>query len=115
LPSEGVESQTRPIPSQPGAERCPAVLRPEKHAIFKSAESRQFRIVARKRLRTLALRNTVLERANVRTIRLRLLKIGALITVSVRRVYIRLASGFALKEVFAQPQRALRGLAPEST
>jgi hypothetical protein len=62
------------------------------------------------RLRTLALPNTVLERATAGTIRLRLLKIGALITVSVRRVYVRLASGFALKELFEQAQRVLRAL-----
>lgn len=67
------------------------------------------------RLRTLALRGTVLERATAGTIRLRLLKIGALITVSVRRVYIRLASGFALREVFARAQQALRNLVPEPT
>jgi len=67
------------------------------------------------RLRTLALPNTVLERATAGTIRLRLLKIGALITVSVRRVYVRLASGFALKELFEQAQRVLRALPQEAT
>ena len=66
------------------------------------------------RLRTLALPNTVLERATAGTIRLRLLKIGALITVSVRRVYVRLASGFALKELFEQAQRVLRALPREA-
>jgi hypothetical protein len=66
------------------------------------------------RLRTLALPNTVLERATAGTIRLRLLKIGALITVSVRRVYVRLASGFALKELFEQAQRVLRALPQEA-
>ena len=67
------------------------------------------------RLRTLALSNTVLERATAGTIRLRLLKIGALITVSVRRVHVRLASGFALKELFEQAQRVLRALPQEAT
>jgi hypothetical protein len=43
-----------------------------------------------------------------------LLKIGALITVSVRRVYVRLASGFALKELFEQVLRALRALPQEA-
>ena len=62
------------------------------------------------RLRTLALSNTVLARATAGTIRLRLLKIGALITVSVRRVYVRLASGFPFKELFEQVLRALRAL-----
>lgn len=62
------------------------------------------------RLRTLALQGTSLERATAGTIRLRLLKIGALITVSVRRVYIRLASAFALQGVFEKATRALRSL-----
>ena len=66
------------------------------------------------RLRTLALQKTVLERATAGTIRLRLLKIGALITVSVRRVYVRLASAFALKELFEQVLRALRALPQEA-
>lgn len=66
------------------------------------------------RLRTLALQKTVLERATAGTIRLRLLKIGALISVSVRRVYVRLASGFALKELFERVLRALRALPQEA-
>ena len=66
------------------------------------------------RLRTLALPNTVLSRASAGTIRLRLLKIGALITVSVRRVYVRLASAFAFKELFEQVQRTLRALPQEA-
>lgn len=53
------------------------------------------------RLRATALQGTVLAKATVGTIRLRLLKVGALVTVSVRRVYIRLASAFPLQEVFA--------------
>jgi hypothetical protein len=65
------------------------------------------------RLRTLALNGTKLECATAGTIRLRLLKIGALIKVSVRRVHIRLASGFALQDVFAQAWQALRCLPKE--
>jgi hypothetical protein len=65
------------------------------------------------RLRSLALRGTALERATVGTIRLRMLKIGALITMSVRRVYIQLASGFALQEAFGQATRALREMVQE--
>jgi hypothetical protein len=66
------------------------------------------------RLRTLALPKTVLARATAGTIRLRLLKIGTLITVSVRRVYVRLASGFAFKELFEQVLRALQALPQEA-
>lgn len=62
------------------------------------------------RLRTLALQGTQLGRATVDTIRTRLLKVAALVTVSTRRVYVRLASAFPLQEVFAQAQRALAEL-----
>jgi len=44
------------------------------------------------RLRTLALQGTELANATAGTIRQRLLKIGALVRVSTRRVYVRLAS-----------------------
>ena len=53
-------------------------------------------------LRRLALKNTDLERAQCTTIRLKLLKIGAQIHVSVRRVWIRMAAGYPWKEAFQQ-------------
>ena len=53
-------------------------------------------------LRRLALVGTELARAQVSTIRCRLLKIGAVITVSVRRVYVSLSSVFPLQEVFTR-------------
>jgi hypothetical protein len=53
------------------------------------------------RLRGVALKGTVLARATAGTIRLRLLKIGALVTVSVRRVHVRLAGAFPLRGTFA--------------
>jgi hypothetical protein len=65
------------------------------------------------RLRTLALQGTELANSTAGTIRQRLLKIGAIVTVSARRVYIRLASAFPLQKVFAQAHRALRELVPE--
>src|ERR1700731_1988200 len=65
------------------------------------------------RLRTLGLQGTELAHAAAGTIRQRLLKIGAMVTVSTRRVYIRLASAFPLQHVFAQAHRALAGLVPE--
>ena len=61
------------------------------------------------RLRTIGLKGTSLARATAGTIRLRLLKIGALVKVSVRRVHIQLASAFPLKEVFMRAQQALMG------
>ena len=61
----------------------------------------------------MALQGTELANATAGTIRQRLLKIGALITVSTRRVYVRLASAFPLQNLFAQVHRALSGLVAE--
>ena len=60
-------------------------------------------------VRRLGLAGTQLERAQVSTIRLRLFKVAALVVVSVRRVVLRLASGFPLQELFGQVLRRLRG------
>jgi hypothetical protein len=59
-------------------------------------------------LRRLALSKTVLAQAEVNTIRLRLLKIGALVRVSVRRILVSLASAHPAARVFAQAWQALR-------
>jgi hypothetical protein len=53
-------------------------------------------------LRRLALKGTELERAQCTTIRLKLLKIGAQIHVSIRRVWIRMAAGYPYKQAFQQ-------------
>ena len=68
-----------------------------------------FALLLFQRLRTLALHGTELANATAGTIRQRLLKIGALVTVSTRRVYVRLASAFPLQKLFAQAVRALAG------
>jgi Transposase DDE domain group 1 len=60
-------------------------------------------------VRRLGLSGTQLERAQVSTIRLRLLKVAAVVMVSVRRVYLRLASGFPLQDLFATVLQRLRG------
>jgi uncharacterized membrane protein YgdD (TMEM256/DUF423 family) len=52
-------------------------------------------------LRELALQGTKLARAQCTSLRVWLLKIGALVKVSVRRIYIRLASAFPLQKEFA--------------
>jgi len=52
-------------------------------------------------LRRVGLRGTDLARAQCATIRTKLLKIGALVSISVRRVWIRLASAYPLKALFA--------------
>ena len=58
-------------------------------------------------LRRLALEGTELQEATAGTIRLKLLKLGALVTVSVRRIKIAIASASPLKTVFAMAQTRL--------
>ena len=53
-------------------------------------------------LRKVGLRGSKLARAQCDTLRLKLLKIGAQVSVSIRRVYVRLASGFPYQETFRQ-------------
>jgi hypothetical protein len=53
------------------------------------------------RLRAEALQGTVLARATVGTIRLRLFKVAASIHLSVRRVHVRMASAYPYQEIFA--------------
>jgi hypothetical protein len=61
-------------------------------------------------LRREGLADTELAAAQVDTIRLKLLKIGARITCSVRRVVLHLAGGYPLKELFACVLARLRGM-----
>ncbi len=62
------------------------------------------------RVRALALAGTQLAKATAGTIRLKLLKIAASVTVSCRRIHIRFTSAFALREVFAQAHERIMGL-----
>ena len=59
-------------------------------------------------LRRLGLQGTEWAQAQVDTIRLKLLKIGARIRLSVRRIVLELSSAYPWKEVYAQAYRALR-------
>jgi hypothetical protein len=59
-------------------------------------------------LRAKALVGTHLAQATVGTIRLHLLKIAAQVTLSVRRIHVRLCSAYPLQEVFAHAQARLR-------
>jgi hypothetical protein len=61
-------------------------------------------------LRRLGLKGTEMAQAQCGTIRLRLLKIGAQIRISVRRVWISMSSGFALTAIF---QRVYQNLLPQ--
>ncbi len=59
-------------------------------------------------LRRLGLKGTELAKAQAGTIRLKLLKIGARISCSVRRVVLHLAGGYPFKELFARILSRLR-------
>jgi len=59
-------------------------------------------------LRRLGLRTTAMANAQVGTIRLKLLKIGALIQVTVRKVWVRLASSYPYQALFSQVLQQLR-------
>ena len=60
-------------------------------------------------LRRLGLKSTELATAQVPTIRLRLLKIGALVRVTVRRVWISLPRSYPWPELFARVHQTLTG------
>jgi hypothetical protein len=59
-------------------------------------------------LRRLALKGTEWAQAQVDTIRLKLFKIGAIVSISVRRIRLQLSSAYAWKDTFAHAFRALR-------
>jgi len=61
-------------------------------------------------LRRVGLAGTKLARARCDTIRLKLLKIGAAIRVSVRRIWISMASSFPLQDLFVDVLRRLESL-----
>jgi hypothetical protein len=59
-------------------------------------------------LRRLGLQGTELERAQATTIRLRLLKIGAQIRITARKVWLSMASSYPLQRLFGQVYQNLR-------
>ena len=59
-------------------------------------------------LRRLGLKQTELAAAQASTIRLKLLKIGALIRITVRKVWVSMAGGYPYRELFAQVYAQLR-------
>jgi len=72
-----------------------------------------FAYVLLQHLRRVGLQGTELAHAQCGTIRLKLLKIGALVSVSLRRVRLRMASGYPYTQLFAQILPNLRrGLSP---
>jgi hypothetical protein len=65
-------------------------------------------------LRRIALQATDLADASCGTIRRKLFKIGALVTISVRRIKLAMASGCPYKAVFAIAHQALTAAADTS-
>ena len=63
-------------------------------------------------LRKRVLQSTEFARATCETIRLKLLKIGAQVRVSVRRVYLSLASGYPYQQVFCKILSTIRNTYP---
>jgi hypothetical protein len=63
-------------------------------------------------LRHYGLRGTEFERAQAGTIRLKLLKLGALVRVSVRRVVVSLSAAAPVREVFMRITELLRANLP---
>src|SRR5512142_2799550 len=63
-------------------------------------------------LRRLGLAGTELAEAQCQTIRLKLLKIGALVRVTVRKVWVHLASSCPYAEIFRQVHANLAGVSP---
>jgi hypothetical protein len=59
-------------------------------------------------LRRLGLQGTELAKAQCTTLRLKLLKIGALMRITVRKVWVSLASGYPYQELFRQVYAQLR-------
>jgi hypothetical protein len=62
--------------------------------------------------RRVALRNTKLARAQCGTIRTRLLKIGGIVRISARRIYVSLSSVFPLQSILAEALVAIRRTSP---
>lgn len=63
-------------------------------------------------IRHLALAKTLLAQAQCATIRLKLLKIGAQVKISLRRVVVALANSYPYQNLFLQVYRTLTNLKP---
>jgi hypothetical protein len=62
------------------------------------------------RVRALGLSGSELAQATMGSVRLKLLKVAAQVTVSVRRVYVQLSSAYPLQELFVLCHRRLMRL-----
>jgi len=66
------------------------------------------------RMRAICLQGTQLANATVGTIRLKLLKVAAAVTVSVRRVYVQLPSAYPYRHLFSRCHCRLMALVPNT-
>ena len=66
-------------------------------------------------LRRLGLKGTALARAQCNTIRLKLLKIGAVVKISARRIFISLATGYPYQQIFIRTNENLQRAGPIPT
>ena len=66
------------------------------------------------RLRTLGLHGTELAKATVGTIRLKLLKIAAAVSISVRRVHVQMPAAYPYQQIFARCHHRLMALVPNT-
>jgi hypothetical protein len=73
-----------------------------------------FAYMMMERVRTIGCHGTQLARATAGTLRLKLMKVAAQVTVSVRRVYVQLSTAFPMQDLFALCQKRLSNL-KEST
>jgi len=71
-----------------------------------------FAYILMQALRRLALKGTDMAKAQCQTIRLKLLKIGAQVKVTVRKVWVSLAQGCPFREIFLRAHENLRRLTP---
>ena len=69
-----------------------------------------FAYLLMERVRALGLSGSQLAQATVGSVRLRLLKVAAQVTVSVRRVYVQMSSAYPLQALFALCHRRLMSL-----
>jgi hypothetical protein len=66
-----------------------------------------FAYMLMERVRTIGCAGTELARATAGTLRLKLMKVAAQVTVSVRRVYVQMSSAFPLQDLFRRCQQRL--------
>jgi len=71
-----------------------------------------FAYILMQALRRLALKGTEMEKSQCQTIRLRLLKIGAQVKITVRKIWVSLAGGCPCQDVFLRAHENLRRLTP---